>query len=110
MSKVVAGNHKAHAITVCMIESSKKNTPGVTAVLSVDEDGPMKGATIEWTGWLTDATKARTAESLSLLGCVDEDLLRISQSEEPVPIKNPQGVIIVCEDEEYEKNDGTKGT
>lgn len=110
MGKVIAGNHKAHAISVSMIESSKKNTPGVTAVLSIDEEGEMKGATIEWTGWLTEATKARTAESLSLLGCTDEDLLRISQADGPVPIKAPQAVIIVCEEEEYEKTDGTKGT
>jgi hypothetical protein len=107
-AKVIAGNHKAHAISVTMIESSEKKTPGVTAVLSIDEDGPMKGSTIEWTGWLTEATKVRTAESLSLLGCTDEDLLRISQADGPVPIKAPQGVIIVCEDEEYEKNGETR--
>lgn len=108
-AKVIAGNHKAHAISVTMIESSEKHTPGVTAVLSIDEDGPMKGSTIEWTGWLTEATKVRTAESLSLLGCGDEDLLRISQADGPVPIKSPQPVIIVCEEEEYEKN-GEKRT
>lgn len=108
-AKVIAGNHKAHAISVTMIESTEKKTPGVTAVLSIDEEGPMKGSTIEWTGWLTEATKVRTAESLSLLGCVDEDLLRISQADGPVAIKTPLPVIIVCEEEEYEKN-GEKRT
>jgi hypothetical protein len=106
--KLVAGNYKSHALSICMVESSKQKTPGVTVALSIDEEGPYKGETIEWTGWLTAATKARTAESLSLVGCSDEDLMRVQTGEGAVPVSDPQVVIAVCEDEEWTTDKGEK--
>jgi len=49
------------------VKSPEKGTPGVKVVVEL-KAGPNTGERIEWIGWLTDATTARTGESLALMG------------------------------------------
>ena len=100
MGKLVAGSYKARAVSADMITSSKKNTPGVTVTLRVEDEGPFKGELTDWTGWLTDGTKARTAESLALMGFDGTDLTTVTRNE----------VVIVVEDEEWTTEKGEKRT
>lgn len=44
------------------------------------EDGPFKGRTIEWTGWLGENTRERTAESLAICGYDGSDPKTISKN------------------------------
>jgi hypothetical protein len=49
-------------------ESSKKGTPEVWTTFSIVDDGPYKNAMIDWHGYLTENTEARTTESLGYCG------------------------------------------
>ena len=49
------------------VKSPEKETPGVKVICEY-LDGPNKGSTIEWIGWLSEKTVARTGESLALMG------------------------------------------
>ena len=62
------GNYLARGISMSDGKSKDKGTLGITVVFNVTQDGPQKGQMLEWTGWLTDKAKARTAESLVLCG------------------------------------------
>ena len=66
-------------------------------MLKVLDEGPQKNQTLEWTGWLTEGTKARTAESLAVMGFDGTDLSRL-----------PNEVIAVVEDEEWTDKNGEK--
>jgi hypothetical protein len=62
------GNYLARGVSMSEGKSKDKGTLGITVVFNITQDGPQKGQMIEWTGWLTDKSKARTAESLVLCG------------------------------------------
>lgn len=70
---IEAGSYKCHAISAVMITSPKKNTPGITVCVSFD-DGLAKDKMMETTLWLTEPTKAKTAEILAFLGFDGTDL------------------------------------
>ena len=57
------GSFKARGVAASMGKSSQKGTLCVSVTLRL-EDGPHKGEMIDWVGWMSDATRARTAESL----------------------------------------------
>lgn len=75
------GTYKARAVAPAVVaKSSQKETPGITVSLRL-EDGPNKGAIIEWTGWLSDGAKPRTIESLVLMGFDGDDLASVQKNE-----------------------------
>ena len=84
------GSFKARGVSASFGKSNTKGTPCVTVTLRL-EDGPDKGQLIDWVGWLTDSTKARTAESLALLGFDGSDLKTCGANE----------IVVVIEHEEY---------
>ena len=85
------GTFKARASTMRYTTSSSKGTPGVEVVFNLT-DGPDKGSNITWTGWMTDGTRVRTAESLEACGFDGESDATITKNE----------VYLVIEHEEYE--------
>lgn len=89
------GSFKARGIAASMGKSSQKGTLCVSVTLRL-EDGPHKGEMIDWVGWMSDATRARTAESLDLLGFDGDDLATTNRNE----------VIAVIEHEEFTKQNG----
>ena len=89
------GSFKARGIAASMGKSSQKGTLCVSVTLRL-EDGPHKGEMIDWVGWMSDATRARTAESLELLGFDGDDLATTNRNE----------VIAVIEHEEFTKQNG----
>lgn len=89
------GSFKARGIAASMGKSSQKGTLCVSVTLRL-EDGPHKGEMIDWVGWMSDATRARTAESLELLGFDGDDLASTNRNE----------VIAVIEHEEFTKQNG----
>lgn len=92
---IQSGTFKARGVSATVIKSQNKGTPGVSVTLRLEE-GPDKGSMIDWTGWLTEGTKARTAESLALLGFDGQDLATITRKE----------VVAVIEHEEYTTETG----
>jgi hypothetical protein len=62
------GNYLARGTSMSEGKSKDKGTPGVTVVFSITQEGPQKGQLLEWNGWLTEKSEARTAESLALCG------------------------------------------
>ena len=78
-----------------MVKSPEKGTPGVRVMCGY-VDGPNAGQTIEWIGWLSDATVARTAESLANMGYDGSDLTTVTKN-------SFQGV---TEEEEYTNTAG----
>lgn len=93
------GSYMARGASLTLINSSNKGTPGATVVFTIADDGPFKGKLIEWTGWLTDKTADRTAESLEFCGYDGTDLKSISKNL----------VQIVIEHESYAKKDEETG-
>ena len=89
------GSFKARGVAASMGKSSQKGTLCVSVTLRL-EDGPHKGEMIDWVGWMSDATRARTAESLELLGFDGDDLATTNRNE----------VIAVIEHEEFTKQNG----
>lgn len=77
----------------------EKGTQGAQVTMTLKE-GPDVGLSIEWIGWLTDKTQARTGESLALMGYDGEDAASVGKKD----------VIVVIEHEPYTKNDGTPAT
>lgn len=89
---VTPGNYKARAVgPVSFEKSSQQETPAALVQLRL-EDGPHKGSTLEWKGWLTDKAKARTVESLVLMGFDGDDPASVQKNE----------VIAVCDNEPYD--------
>jgi hypothetical protein len=60
-------------------------------MFNITQEGPQKGQTVEWVGYLTDKTKDRTAESLVLCGFDGTDSTTIGKNE----------VLLVIEHEDY---------
>jgi hypothetical protein len=75
------GNYLARAMSMAAGESSQKKSPGITVVFSITQDCPQKGQIMEWTGWLSEAAKARTAESLVLCGFDGHDPETVKKNE-----------------------------
>ena len=72
-SLIAAGKFRSKAVgPVSFGKSSKKETPGVTVKIQLLA-GPNAGSTLDWAGWLGDATAERTSESLSLMGYDGDD-------------------------------------
>lgn len=95
MGIIQAGSYRARGIAASMGKSSQKGTLCVSVTLRL-EDGPHKGELIDWVGWMSDATRARTAESLELMG-FDGDALATTNRNE---------VTAVIEHEEFTKSNG----
>ena len=95
MGIIQAGSYRARGIAAAAGKSSLKGTLCVTVTLRL-EDGPHNGELIDWVGWMSDATRARTAESLDLLGFDGDDLATACANE----------VTAVIEHEEFVKNNG----
>ncbi len=92
------GMYKARGLSISTGKSKDKGTLGVTVVFSITQEGEQKGQMIEWTGWLTDKSKARTAESLVLCGFDGADpetvkkkevLLVVEHEDVPADPNNP---------------------
>lgn len=64
---LATGSYDAKGVSLSFGKSPEKGTPCVIVKLQLLE-GPDKGATTEWVGWLTENTEARTGESLRLMG------------------------------------------
>jgi hypothetical protein len=80
-----------------MSASSQKGTEGVVVACELEE-GPDKGSRIDWIGWLTEKTAARTAESLALFGYSGDD---------DGDVRSPNSVLVVLEPEPYTNEAGT---
>lgn len=78
------------------VKSPDKGTPGVKVIVQFKE-GPDAGSTLEWIGWLSDKTTARTGESLGYMGYDGSDPASVMRNE----------FISVVEHEEYTKTDGS---
>lgn len=66
---IAEGFYKARAIVPLQFgESSQKGTPEVWTTFTLVDDGPYKNAMIDWHGYLTEKTEARTTESLGYCG------------------------------------------
>ena len=94
---LAAGTFRAHGVKIGMAASSQKGTEAVVVSLELDE-GPDKGSRIDWVGWLSEKTAARTAESLALLGYTGE---------EDGEIRSPNQILAVLEPEDYTNEAGT---
>lgn len=96
---IASGSFKARGTELAYAKSPDKGTPCVTVTVRLEE-GPDKGSLIDWVGWLTDRTIARTGESLALFGYDGEDPKTVGLKE----------VIVVIEHEEYDRTNGEKAT
>lgn len=86
---IANGSYMARGVSIEAVKADGTGTKGVTVVFSILDEGPYKGRLIEWTGWLTDNTKVRTAESLALCGfdgtnpkTIGKDIVQIVIEEE----------------------------
>jgi hypothetical protein len=68
MAMLSEGTYSARAQSMTPIRSSEKGTEGIAVVFMILDEGPFKNKLIEWTGWLSEKTRERTAESLVLCG------------------------------------------
>lgn len=85
----------ARAVAHQLANSPEKGTP-YSAVEFELLDGPDKGAHIAWYGYYTDATTARTMESLRYAGWTGDDL-----SESPLPGLGSTEVSLVIDHETF---------
>ena len=93
------GTYRVRGVSASMGKSPKKGTLGVTVSLQILE-GTHAGQVIDWTGWLTEATKQRTAESMALLGFDGTDLATMTTRE----------ALAVVEHEDYTTESGETKT
>jgi hypothetical protein len=98
MALVPIGKYQARAITMSPHESKQKHTKFWNVVLRIEDEGPQKGQFAEWQGYLTEATQARTLESLSYMGfdgstpdSIGKNLVYIDVEHETYPEKDDQG-------------------
>jgi hypothetical protein len=75
------GNYLARGMSLTDGKSKDKGTPGMTVVFGITQEGPQKGQMMEWTGYLTEKSQARTAESLVLCGFDGTDYETIKKNE-----------------------------
>ena len=95
---IATGTYRARGLSLTFSKSPEKGTECAVVMLRLEE-GPDKGANIEWVGWLTEKMTERTASSLALMGYDGVDLASVSKSE----------VIAVIEHEEFTRANGEKG-
>lgn len=89
------GNFRAKPVMVSVKKSStEKKFVAVTFRL---EDGPDRGKSVDWQGWLTPKAQERTVKSLVAMGFDGENLSSCKEE-----------VIVVLENEEYEDEEGKK--
>jgi hypothetical protein len=65
---------------------------GVHLMFQLIDDGPFKGREIEWSGWLTDKTKERTAESLTICGFDGDDEQTVTRNVVQLVIEHESNV------------------
>jgi hypothetical protein len=85
---IAEGTYEARGISMSDCASGDKGTPGYTVTLRIEDDGPNKNALIEWVGWMTEKTEARTAESLMLLGYDGEDYKTVTRNKVMIVIEH----------------------
>lgn len=94
--------YRAHAVAVAFGLSSKGNTQ-IAVTFEIVDHAELAGETIAWIGHFTDATSARTIESLIYCGWQGDDLAELGSLDEAgVRAAMPDAVDLVCEPEEYE--------
>lgn len=81
-------------------DPSGNGTPRVSVEFEVT-DGPERGQSIWWDGWLTDKAQERTCESLVHAGWTGADF-------ETLPGLGTKDVDLVVEEEEWPVGSGTK--
>jgi hypothetical protein len=74
-------------------KSEVKGTPQVTVTFRIEDEGPFKGRLIEWRGYMTDATRERTGESLAILGYDP-----LSENPDVTVVRNVAAIVIESED------------
>lgn len=77
---IASGSYKARGTELRFSKSPDKGTECAVVVLRL-EDGPDKGAHIEWVGWLTEKTVERTGASLTLMGYDGNDPATVGKNE-----------------------------
>jgi hypothetical protein len=95
---IASGTFAARGTSLKFAKSPDKGTECVVVMMRL-LDGPDKDATIDWVGWLTDKTTARTQEALALMGYDFHDDASVTKNT----------VQVVIEHEEYERANGEKG-
>lgn len=89
------GNFRAKPVMVSVKKAStEKKFVAVTFRL---EDGPDRGKSVDWQGWLSPKAKERTVKALVAMGFDGENLSSCKEE-----------VIVVLENEEYEDEEGKK--
>jgi len=89
---IPAGSYMARGASM-EIGTVGQNETEVCRVVFTLEDGPAKGRTIEWLGWLnSDANSQRTAESLALTGYRNKDLSTVTRSVVQLVIEHEESV------------------
>jgi len=82
------GTYTARAVSAMLSKSPTKGTPCVVVTLRIEQPGPHKGELIDWIGWLSEATRARTAESLALMGFDGSDLATLLRNEVAIVVEH----------------------
>jgi hypothetical protein len=80
------GTYKAKVSSHQFGVSSKKETEYISIVFRIQPGQPHEGMRVEWKGWFTDKSTARTLESLQLCGWDGADLENLGQLEREVEI------------------------
>jgi hypothetical protein len=89
---IPAGSYLARG-TSMEVGAVGANETEVCRVVFTFEDGPAKGRTIEWFGWLnSDANSMRTAESLALCGYKNKDPGTIGRNMVQLVIEHEENV------------------
>ena len=96
---IATGSYRAIGVSASLEKSPDKGTEGVRVTIRLEE-GSDKGAQIDWVGWLTDKTLARTAESLALMGYDGENLETVRS----------KAFVVVIEHEAFTRNNGESAT
>jgi len=95
MTVISQGNYAGRGTVLELIKSPEKGTPGCRVVMQI-LDGPDKGQTIEWIGWLSDRTSEKTTAALALMGYDGSDERSVSKRD----------VVLAIEHEEYTRANG----
>jgi hypothetical protein len=85
---IAEGTYTARAVSAMLSKSPTKGTPCAVVTLRIEQPGPHKGELIDWIGWLSEATRARTAESLALMGFDGADLATVQRNEVAIVIEH----------------------
>jgi hypothetical protein len=86
-------------------KSKEKGTPFVCITVSIDVDGSLES--IDWMGYLTEAAKGRTIETLYKLG-FNGDLAGLANGRNSGCIEGGKEIVAVIENEPYDGKDQFK--